>query len=94
MPCPYVGSFPHVSGGQRVDAPMPEPGLGPHTESRAKNLLAREKITMDGYSFQAQINRIAPVGLVPGGLRSDVGFTGTLTGGPLTGAPSRASTTC
>jgi hypothetical protein len=40
---------------------------------------------MDGYAFQAQINRIAPVGLLPGGLRSDVGFAGTLTGGPLTG---------
>jgi hypothetical protein len=41
---------------------------------------------MDGYSFQAQISRIAPIGLVPGGLRSDVGFAGTLTGGPLAGS--------
>jgi len=41
---------------------------------------------MDGYSFQAQVTRIAPIGLVPGGLRSDVGFTGTLTDGPLVGS--------
>lgn len=40
---------------------------------------------MDRYGFQAQVNRIAPVGLVPGGLRSDVGFAGTLTDGPLAG---------
>jgi hypothetical protein len=41
---------------------------------------------MDGYSFQAQVIRIAPIGLVPGGLRSDVGFAGTLTDGPLVGS--------
>ena len=41
---------------------------------------------MDGYSFQAQVTRIAPVGLVPAGLRSDVGFAGTITAGPLAGS--------
>jgi hypothetical protein len=41
---------------------------------------------MDSYGFQAQVTRIAPVGLVPEGLRIDVGFAGTLTTGPLTGA--------
>jgi hypothetical protein len=41
---------------------------------------------MDGYGFQAQVNRIAPIGLLPEGLRIDVGFAGTLTEGPLTGA--------
>ena len=41
---------------------------------------------MDGYGFQAQVNRIAPVGLVPEGLRIDLGFAGTLTEGTLTGA--------
>lgn len=40
---------------------------------------------MDGYSFQAQLNRIAPVGMLPGGLRIDVGFSGTVTDGPLAG---------
>lgn len=41
---------------------------------------------MDGYGFQAQVNRIAPIGLVPEGLRIDVGFAGTVTEGPLAGA--------
>lgn len=33
---------------------------------------------MNEYRFQAQINRIAPVGLVPSGLRMNLGFAGTL----------------
>jgi hypothetical protein len=41
---------------------------------------------MDGYGFQGQLTRLAPVGLVSGGLRSDVGFAGTVTDGPLAGS--------
>lgn len=41
---------------------------------------------MNGYAFQAQLNRISPIGLVAEGLRIDVGFAGTLTAGPLAGA--------
>lgn len=41
---------------------------------------------MDAYSFQAQVNRISPIGLVPEGLRIDVGFAGTVSGGPLAGS--------
>lgn len=37
---------------------------------------------MESYAFQAQISRISPIGLVPAGLRIDVGFTGALTEGP------------
>jgi ketosteroid isomerase-like protein len=40
---------------------------------------------MDGYSFQAQLTRISPVGLVPEGLRIDAGFAGTVTDGPWAG---------
>lgn len=31
MPC--LGGFPQVAGGQRVSAPMPASGPGPHTQS-------------------------------------------------------------
>lgn len=41
---------------------------------------------MDGYSFQAQLNRISPVGLVSGGLRIDIGFAGNITAGKLMGS--------
>lgn len=41
---------------------------------------------MDAYAFTAQLTRIAPVGIVPAGLRIDVGFTGRVTDGPLAGA--------
>ncbi|HET9691751.1 MAG TPA: nuclear transport factor 2 family protein [Acidimicrobiales bacterium] len=41
---------------------------------------------MEHYAFQAQVNRIAPVGLVPDGLRIDVGFAGSVTDGPLAGS--------
>lgn len=41
---------------------------------------------MDSYSFQAQVTRISPVGLVPEGLRIDVGFAGTVSDGPLSGS--------
>lgn len=37
---------------------------------------------MESYAFQAQISRISPIGLVPAGLRIDVGFAGALTEGP------------
>lgn len=40
---------------------------------------------MDHYSFQAQLTRIAPVGLTPEGLRIDIGFAGTVTAGPWAG---------
>ena len=64
--------------------PRPQPGL--HTEFCARNLLAVEEITMDGYGFQAHVTRVAPIGLVPGRLRFGVGFAGTRTIGRLPGA--------
>lgn len=42
---------------------------------------------METYGFQAQITRVAPVGVVPDGLRIDVGFAGSMSDGPLTGSP-------
>lgn len=41
---------------------------------------------MQHYAFQAQLNRIAPIGLVPEGLRIDVGFGGAMTEGDLAGS--------
>lgn len=41
---------------------------------------------MDRYAFTAQLTSLAPVGIVPAGLRMDVGFTGQVTDGPLAGA--------
>lgn len=41
---------------------------------------------MEGYSFQAQLTRLSPVGLVPEGLRIDVGFAGRITTGVLAGS--------
>lgn len=41
---------------------------------------------MQHYAFQAQVNRIAPIGLVPEGLRIDVGFAGAVTDGDLAGS--------
>jgi len=40
---------------------------------------------MEHYAFQAQLTRVSPVGLVPGGLRIDLGFAGTMTAGPWAG---------
>lgn len=42
--------------------------------------------SMLNYAFQAQVNRIAPIGLVPEGLRIDVGFAGAMTDGDLAGS--------
>ncbi|HEX8760150.1 MAG TPA: hypothetical protein VF734_09305 [Pseudonocardiaceae bacterium] len=41
---------------------------------------------MDTYAFQAELTRIKPVGLTALGLRIDLGFTGSLTEGRLTGS--------
>ncbi len=41
---------------------------------------------MDRYAFTAQLTSMTPVGIVPEGLRMDVGFTGRLTDGDLAGA--------
>jgi len=40
---------------------------------------------METYAFQAEITRIRPIGLTAGGLRIDLGFTGSVTEGRLTG---------
>jgi len=41
---------------------------------------------MGGYGFQAHVTRVAPIGLVPEGLRFGVGFAGSRTNGRLPGA--------
>ena len=40
---------------------------------------------MEEYSFQAQLTRITPIGLLSDGLRIDVSFAGALASGPLSG---------
>lgn len=40
---------------------------------------------MEGYRFVAQLHRIAPIGLLPEGLRIDLGFDGDVVEGPLAG---------
>ena len=41
---------------------------------------------MGGYGFQAHVSRVAPIGLVPEGLRFGVGLAGSRTNGRLPGA--------
>ena len=62
---------------------MPGPQPDPHTEFCARNLPAVGEIT---YGLLAHVTRIAPIGLVPEGLRFGVGFAGTRTNGRLPGA--------
>ena len=40
---------------------------------------------MDGYVLEATISSMVPIGLVPEGLRMDVGVEGTITEGPMAG---------
>ena len=49
---------------------------------------------MDGYRFQAHVTHVAPIGLVPEGLRFGVGFAEPA---PMAGCRApvpRSSTTC
>jgi hypothetical protein len=45
------------------------------------------------YDYEGSFTSMTPIGLVPEGLRIDVGYQATVTEGPATGGRSPASTT-